>query len=109
MLKRNNFEENKRPLDVLNYAKNKKVVVYLKNKTTIRGVLQALDIHLNMWLNDAEIQSDDKNKKFATIHAELLDAEGKVCSEAEVKYFIFPIEIAKRKFHYPGIEAFFED
>jgi len=50
----------------------------------------------------------DQNKKFATIHAELLDNEGKVCSEAEVKYFIFPLEIAKRRYHYPGVENFFE-
>jgi len=50
----------------------------------------------------------DQNKKFATIHAELLNSEGNVCSEAEIKYFIFPLEVAKRKFHYPGAEAFFE-
>ncbi len=50
----------------------------------------------------------EQNKKFATIHAELLNSEGNVCSEAEIKYFIFPLEVAKRKFHYPGVEAFFE-
>lgn len=50
----------------------------------------------------------DQNKKFATIHAELLNSEGNVCSEAEIKYFLFSQEIAKRKFHYPGAEAFFE-
>ncbi len=50
----------------------------------------------------------DQNRKFAAIHAELLNSEGNVCSEAEIKYFIFPLDIAKRKFHYPGIEAFFE-
>lgn len=50
----------------------------------------------------------DQNKKFATIHAELLNSEGNVCSEAEIRYFIFPLEVAKRKFHYPGAEAFFE-
>ena len=45
----------KRPLDVLNHAKGKRVVLMLKNTRTISGVLQALDIHLNMWLNEAEI------------------------------------------------------
>ena len=49
----------------------------------------------------------DQNRRFATIHTELFDADGKICSEAEVKYFLFPLEIAKRKFHYPGVEAFF--
>jgi uncharacterized protein (TIGR00369 family) len=50
----------------------------------------------------------EQNRKFATIHTELFDNDGKLCSEAEVKYFIFPVEIAKQKFHYPGIEAFFK-
>ena len=49
----------------------------------------------------------DQNRRFATIHTELFDTDGKVCSEAEVKYFLFPLEIAKRKFHYPGVDAFF--
>ena len=49
-----------------------------------------------------------QEKKFANIHAEILDSNGKVCSEAEVQYMIFPQELAKRKFQYPGIEAFFE-
>jgi len=49
-----------------------------------------------------------KDKKFANIHAEILNQNGKLCSEAEVQYMIFSQEIAKRKFHYPGIEAFFE-
>ncbi|WP_209319694.1 PaaI family thioesterase [Ancylomarina longa] len=49
-----------------------------------------------------------KDKKFANIHAEILNPQGKLCSEAEVQYMIFPQEMAKKKFHYPGIEAFFE-
>ena len=88
-------------------------VVYTKVKTA--GVTATLNVkYKNTAFTDKgkltiRAKLKDQNKKFATIHAELLDAEGKVCSEAEVKYFIFPIEIAKRKFHYPGIEAFFED
>lgn len=50
----------------------------------------------------------DHNRRFATIHAEMIDAEGKLCSTAEVKYFLFPLEIAKSRFHYPGVDAFFE-
>lgn len=49
-----------------------------------------------------------QEKKFANIHAEILDAEGNICSEAEVQYMIFPTAMAKRRFGYPGIEAFFE-
>lgn len=49
-----------------------------------------------------------QEKKFANIHAEIIDCNGKVCSEAEVQYMIFPTEMAKKKFGYPGAEAFFE-
>ncbi|MDA3954803.1 MAG: PaaI family thioesterase [Bacteroidales bacterium] len=48
----------------------------------------------------------DQNRRFATIHAEILNAEGIICSVAEAKYFIFPQDVAKQKFHYPGIEGF---
>jgi uncharacterized protein (TIGR00369 family) len=50
----------------------------------------------------------EQNKRFATIHAEILDSNEKICSEAKVTYMIFPQEMAIKKFQYPGIEAFFE-
>ena len=49
-----------------------------------------------------------QEKKFAKIHAEILDHNGKFGSQAEVTYMIFPQEMAKKKFEYPGIEAFYE-
>jgi len=81
MLKKNSFEDNKRPLDVLNYAKNKKVVVYLKNKTIISGLLRALDIHLNMWVDDADVQTDDKTTKF-----------GRILIRGDTIIFVSPVE-----------------
>ena len=52
-----------RPIDVLNQAKGKRVLVRLKNGMEISGILQAMDLHLNMWLDDAEqIKSDEKIK-----------------------------------------------
>ena len=49
-----------------------------------------------------------QERKFANIHAEIIGADGKVCSEAEVQYMIFPQALAIKKFEYPGIEAFYE-
>jgi len=49
-----------------------------------------------------------QEKKFARIYTEILDHNGKLGSQAEVTYMIFPQEMAKKKFEYPGIEAFFE-
>ena len=51
----NNIE---RPLDLLNSAKGKRVLVETKAKKQIMGVLQAFDIHINMVLEDAEERSE---------------------------------------------------
>lgn len=45
-------------------------------------------------------------KRIATIHTVLYDGEGNMCSEAEVKYFIYPQEKAIKELNYPGISAF---
>ena len=49
-----------------------------------------------------------QERKFAVIHTEIFDHNGKLGSHADITYMIFPKEIAKEKFNYPGIEAFFE-
>ncbi|HDR53078.1 MAG TPA: small nuclear ribonucleoprotein [archaeon] len=43
-----------RPLDALSEARNKTVMVELKNGKTIRGCLLAFDIHINLVLDGAE-------------------------------------------------------
>jgi small nuclear ribonucleoprotein len=48
-----------RPIDVLNAAKGKRVLIRLKRGTEISGLLQALDLHLNMWLEQAEQRLED--------------------------------------------------
>ena len=47
-------EGNSRPLDTLNQARNKSVLVDLKNGTKYVGKLKAFDIHINTVLEDAE-------------------------------------------------------
>ncbi|HLC66295.1 MAG TPA: LSm family protein [Candidatus Nanoarchaeia archaeon] len=43
-----------RPLDALNEARNKRVIVELKNGKQILGNLRAFDIHINVVLENAE-------------------------------------------------------
>ncbi len=43
-----------RPLDALNIARNKRVIVELKNQKQIIGNLKAFDIHINVVLENAE-------------------------------------------------------
>jgi small nuclear ribonucleoprotein len=43
-----------RPLDALNAARNKRVIVELKNGKQLVGKLKAFDIHINTVLEEAE-------------------------------------------------------
>jgi len=56
-----------RPIDVLNNAKGKRVLIRLKNKMEISGILQAMDLHLNMWLEDAEQITETEKIKLGTV------------------------------------------
>lgn len=57
-----------RPIDALDRAKGKKVIVKLKNGDEVTGVLRALDLHLNLWIDDAEVMKNGENKiKLGTI------------------------------------------
>jgi len=59
---------NERPIDALDKAKGKRVLVKLKNGEEITGILRALDLHLNLWLDDAEIRKSEEAKiKVGTI------------------------------------------
>jgi small nuclear ribonucleoprotein len=52
-----------RPLDALNRARDKKVIVELKNGKQFTGTLRAFDIHINVVLNDAEERVDGQVKR----------------------------------------------
>ena len=51
-----------RPLDVLNNAKGKEVLVQLKNNRQMVGTLLAFDIHINVVIDNAKeiIEGDEK-------------------------------------------------
>ena len=46
-------------------------------------------------------------KRIATVQTDLFNAEGDRCCTGEVKYFLYPEEIAREKLYYPEFEAFF--
>ena len=52
-----------RPLDGLNAAKGKRVIVDLKNKKQLTGKLIAFDVHPNIVLDDAEEREDGDIKR----------------------------------------------
>ncbi len=55
--------ETSRPLDALNKARNKRVIVELKNGKQIAGELKAFDIHINVVLDNAEERADGEVKR----------------------------------------------
>ncbi len=57
-----------RPLDALNKARGKRVMIDLKNGKTISGSLNAFDIHINCVLDNAEVSVDSKvERKLGTV------------------------------------------
>ncbi len=55
--------EDSRPLDALNKARNKRVMVELKNGRQYIGKLNAFDIHINVVLEDAEEHVEEYAEK----------------------------------------------
>jgi len=52
-----------RPLDALNRARDKKVIVECKNGRQYTGVLRAFDIHINVVLDEVEERVDGEVKR----------------------------------------------
>jgi small nuclear ribonucleoprotein len=52
-----------RPLDALNRARDKKVIVELKNQKQYLGTLRSFDIHINVVLENAEERIDGEVKR----------------------------------------------
>ena len=55
--------DSSRPLDALNEARNKRVIVELKNGKQYIGKLRAFDIHINTVLDDAEERENGEIKR----------------------------------------------
>ena len=55
--------EASRPLDTLNRARDKSVIVELKNDKQYIGKLKAFDIHINVVLEDAEERDNGEVKR----------------------------------------------
>jgi small nuclear ribonucleoprotein len=52
-----------RPLDALNEARNKRIIVELKNSRKYTGKLTSFDIHINIVLEDAEEYENNELKR----------------------------------------------
>lgn len=50
----------------------------------------------------------ERNRKFASIHSVLI-SNNEICAEGDLKFYLYPENIARSEFHYPGVDAFFND
>ena len=86
-------------------------VVYVKCQTS--GVTANLNVAYKKAVlidgGDIKLKARiiERNKRLVTIKAELYNSSDELCSEAEIRYFLFPQQIAKEKYYYPGVEAFY--
>ncbi|NCB09270.1 MAG: PaaI family thioesterase [Bacteroidia bacterium] len=87
-------------------------VVMIKLKTA--GVTSSLNVEYlkPVLVSKGEITIIGKvvstEKRLAKISCVLLDGNGVLCMTAEASYFCFPENIARSKYNYPGIDAFYE-
>lgn len=60
--------EAQRPLDALNEAKGKRIVVDLKNGRQYTGKLEAFDIHINIVLSETEeLENGELKRKLGKV------------------------------------------
>ncbi len=60
--------ESARPLDMLNRARNQRIILELKNGKQLIGKLNAFDIHINIVMEDCEERVDgDVKRKLGTV------------------------------------------
>ena len=52
-----------RPLDVLGASTEKRIIIRLKSGERITGVLKAFDVHINLWLDEADLKNGEENVK----------------------------------------------
>jgi uncharacterized protein (TIGR00369 family) len=64
-----------------------------------------------VYINKGEIKLrarvEEHSEKDAKVICQLFDARSKLCAESAAEYFLYPEEIARRRFRYPGREAFY--
>ena len=74
------MEPTSRPLDALNAARGKKVILELKNGKQYVGTLNAFDIHINIVLEDADER----------VNGEMTKKLGKVFLRGDTIIYICP-------------------
>ncbi len=62
--------DTQRPLDALGKSINTNVVVYLKDGNNVKGRLKAYDLHLNVALENAKFENNEKEYPLIVIRGD---------------------------------------
>lgn len=85
---------------------------YISVKVGTAGVTKSLNVEYlkPLYLSKGEVllrsRLTKSDERLATLESELFDSSETLCAKSSSVFFLYPEEIAKRKFHYPGKEAF---
>ena len=52
-----------RPIDILDRSKGKRIMIKLRNMTEVTGDIKSYDMHLNMWLENAQVTNTETEEK----------------------------------------------
>ena len=78
------------------------------------GVTQGLNVeyHKPLFITGGEVKINaslkEKTGKSALIRTTIVNSKGVICCSADVEYFLFPPQLARTKYMYPGKEKFWE-
>ena len=64
-------------------------------------------VHISKGKVSVEASLVSHKDRKAVLTGRLFDGEGRLCAEADLDYYIYPEEIARKRYHYPGKEAFY--
>jgi uncharacterized protein (TIGR00369 family) len=65
-------------------------------------------VYINKGVISLQASIEERTGKNAKLICQLFDGQSKLCAESVAEYFLYPEEIARRRFRYPGQDAFYE-
>jgi len=85
----------------------------LISKLHATGVTKTMRVNYlkSVFVNNGDILIRAKVVSFenstASVFAEILDSDGVIRANAEIEYFVFPDNVARKRFNFPGVDAFY--
>lgn len=76
--------------------------------TTEISIRYIAPVYMNKGEISLKARITELKEKNAKVLCQLFNSQSKLCAEAVADFFLYPAEVAKSRFRYPGIEAFYK-